>query len=200
MNEREKERRESEIIGATSKTREPRGYPRGNVIGSWARGGPFGGALWIGEGGVDDRQSVVSTRGRVCAALSRPKARPPKPRGAYFTNDRPPSRSVPLSQCTRTRTPWHTPALTISPSRDAMREKKRRREREAYLSATSSAGPAGEMKLDHLYWVVPSRRRRSVFDDGSRDTHRPIRCLWQQEDWRDDRVQNLVYIWYTSNV
>lgn len=48
--ERERERGESEIIGATSKTREPRGYPRGNVIGSWARGGPFGGAFWVRRG------------------------------------------------------------------------------------------------------------------------------------------------------
>lgn len=38
---KEEEGGESEIIGATSKTREPRGYPRGNVIGSWVRGGPF---------------------------------------------------------------------------------------------------------------------------------------------------------------
>lgn len=61
---RERERRENEIIGATSKTREPRGYPRGNVIGSWARGGPFGGAFWVKRGvGMNDRQSVVSTRG-----------------------------------------------------------------------------------------------------------------------------------------
>lgn len=50
LNEGERERGESEIIGATSKTREPRGYPRGNVIGSWARGGPFGGAFWVRRG------------------------------------------------------------------------------------------------------------------------------------------------------
>jgi len=59
----------------------------------------------------------------------------------------------------------------LRPLRTATRcGRKRDDAREAYLSATSSAGPAGEMKLDHLYWVAPSRRRRSVFDDGNRDT------------------------------
>lgn len=92
----------------------------------------FGCAQRIGERrrgtrAENDWQSVVSTRGRVradAAALSRPKARPPKPRGAYFTNDRPPH-STPLSQRTRiTCTRWHTRAC-FRPLSRGMREKKR---------------------------------------------------------------------------
>lgn len=59
--------------------------------------------------------------------------------------------------------------------------RKRDDAREAYLSATSSAGPAGEMKLDHLYWVV-----RRGGEDLSLMTeigiHRLVRRVWQQED------------------
>lgn len=158
---------ESGIIGATSKTREPRGYPRGNVIGSWARGGPFGVVFWVqrvgegrggrgGEGGGETTGSQ-SFRGRMCAgaALSRPKARPPKPRGAYFTNDRSPRSTTPRSHRTRTSSSTHARARARarfhSLSRCVAGEKET--PREAYLSATSSGGPAGEMKLDHLYWV-----------------------------------------------
>jgi len=62
------EQRESEIIGATSKTREPRGYPRGNVIGSWARGGPFGGVFSVrrvgerSEGGGGTRAGTTGSQ------------------------------------------------------------------------------------------------------------------------------------------
>ena len=37
---------EIEIIEVTSKTREPRGYPCGNIIGSWDRGGSFRVYFW----------------------------------------------------------------------------------------------------------------------------------------------------------
>lgn len=107
----QRERRESEIIGATSKTREPRGYPRGNVIGSWARGGPFGVVFWVRRVGERRRRMRRETTGsqsfRIGASVCRhsgpkpPQSATTKPRGAYFTNDRPPH-SSPLSQCIRT--------------------------------------------------------------------------------------------------
>lgn len=92
----------------------------------------FGCAQRIGERrremrAENDWQSVVSSRGRVRAdatALSRPKARPPKPRGAYFTNDRAPH-STPLSQRTRIRIRTYTRMPVFAPLVAAMREKKR---------------------------------------------------------------------------
>lgn len=114
----------------------------------------------LSEGG-DERPAVSRfDSGRVCAALSRPKARPPKPRGAYFTNDRPP-RSIHPSVSVHTHTYALIRARAYDPSaprRDA--GEKETEAREAYLSATSSAGPAGEMKLDHLYWVVEAEKIR----------------------------------------
>lgn len=114
----------------------------------------------LSEGG-DERPAVSRfDSGRVCAALSRPKARPPKPRGAYFTNDRPPrlDPSLCLSAHAHVR-PDTRPRSR--PLRAATRcGRKRDETREAYLSATSSAGPAGEMKLDHLYWVVEAEEIR----------------------------------------
>lgn len=138
--------RESEIIGAMSKTREPRGYPRGNVIGSWARGGPFGGVFWVcamgrqrtkgnagGERLAVSRFESGASACRRAAALSRPKARPPKPRGAYFTNDRAPH-STPLSQQTRIHIRTDTRVSTSAPLVATVREKKRLFLREGSLS------------------------------------------------------------------
>lgn len=96
-----------------------------------------------------------------------PQSATTKPRGAYFTNDRLPH-STPLSQRIRIRTDTLTRARTLSPPYSRRCGRKRDAAREAYLSETSSSGPVGEMKLDHLYWVV-SRWRRSVFDGGSQN-------------------------------
>lgn len=78
--------------------------------------------------------------GRVCAALSRPKARPPKPRGAYFTNDRPP-RSIHPSVSVHT----HTYALTRARAYDPSELRRDAGEKETTRGRLILARPAAQV-------------------------------------------------------
>jgi len=128
--------RENEIIGATSKTCEPRGYPRGNVIGSWARGGPFGGVFWVcaadrreTEGNAGGERLAVSRFESGASACRRGGPKPPQsattktPRSLF--HERPGTPLDPSAQRTRIciRTDTRVPAF--APLVAAVREKKR---------------------------------------------------------------------------
>lgn len=94
----------------------------------------------LGEGG--GRRLAVSRfdSGRVCAALSRPKARPPKPRGAYFTNDRPPC-SIHPSVSMHT----HTYALLRARAYDPSEPRRDAGEKETMRGRLILARPAAQV-------------------------------------------------------